>query len=259
RYAGPRNGALDAATRDAIMTFQYEHGMVVNGMIDDTLAARLAAEIERLTKVTPDELVAKRIGPPTLQEYRDIAARLGVDAPTLEALRQVESIKKAFDADGHPSILFERHIFSRLTDHRFDESYPHVSGTRPGGYGTPKEEWSRLKEAYALDTEAAYKATSFGMFQIMGFNYGVVGFETVAEYARFASQSEANQIEVFARLIEKQGLLEPLRCLDWAGFARRWNGPAFSRNNYAKRLSAAYADSAAQFGVEAPVARPGCK
>jgi hypothetical protein len=259
RYAGLRNGDFDTATRDAIKTFQFERGMVVTGMIDDTLAARLHAEIERFTKVQPDELVAKRTGPPTLEEYRDIAARLAVDAPTLEAVRKVESSGKAFDADGHPIIVFERHIFSRLTGHRFDESHPQVSGRIAGGYGSSNAQWSRLKEAYALDPEAAYKATTFGMFQILGQLHKQVGFETVAEYARFVSQSEANQVEVFARFVEGQGDLEPLQCLDWARFARRWNGPNYKTNKYDERLRAAYLAAATQFGVEAPSVRPGCK
>jgi peptidoglycan hydrolase-like protein with peptidoglycan-binding domain len=260
RYSGGRNGALDAETRGAIKTFQFERGMVVTGTIDEALAARLAAEIGRFTKVDPGDLVAKRTGPPTLEEYRDIAARLGVDAPTLEAVRQTETSQHGFDSDGRPTILFERHIFSRLTHGRFDMSHPQVSANQPGGYGPPGgAQWSRLKEAYALDPEAAYEATSFGMFQILGGLHKEVGFETVAEYARFVSQSEANQVEVFARFVEHGGLLAPLRCLDWVGFARRYNGPNFRRNHYDERLRAAYLAAAAKFGVEAPSARTGCK
>ncbi len=258
-YAGPRNGALDTATRDAIKTFQYEHGMVVTGVVDDRLAAQLHVEIERFTKVQPDELIAKRTGPPTLEEYRDICARLAVDAPTLEAIRLVETSGKGFDADGRPKILFERHIFSRETQGRFDVSHPGVSNRTPGGYGALNTQWDRLKEAYALDPEAAYRATSFGMFQVIGFNYKIVGFETVGEFVRFVSQSEANQVEVFARQLEYNGLLKPLRCLDWAGFARAFNGPNFERNSYDKRLQAAYAQAASRFGVNTPAPRPDCR
>lgn len=259
RYAGAPHGALDAATRDAIKAFQFDRGMVVSGAIDDALVKRLTTEIERFTKVLPEELVAKRTGPPTLEEYRDIAARLAVDAPTLAALRQVESTKNAFDANGHPTILFERHIFSRLTQRRFDASHPEVSAPEAGGYGALSMQWGRLKEAYALDPEAAYKATSFGMFQILGKNHNVVGFETAAELARFVSQSEANQVEIFARWVEHEGLLQSLRCLDWAGFAYRYNGSGYQTHQYDEKLRTAYLAAAAQYGVEAPSLRPGCK
>jgi hypothetical protein len=257
RYAGAPHGALDAATREAIKAFQFERGVVVTGTIDDALINRLATEIDRFTKVNPDELVAKRTGPPTLEEYRDIAARLAVDAPTLEALRQVESIKNGFDAKGHPTIIFERHIFSRLTQRRFDASHPEVSARQPG-YDDLSMQWTRLKQAYALDPDAAYKSTSFGMFQITGFNHKLVGFETAAELARFISLSEANQVEIFARWVERQGVLQPLQCLDWTGFARRYNGPS-QANQYAEKLRAAYVAAAARYGIEAPSLRPGCK
>ena len=71
--------------------------------------------------------------------------------------------------------------------------------------------------------------------------------------------ARGHQVEVFARFVEHQGALERLRCLDWAGFARRWNGPNFNRSRYAERLSAAYADAAAKFGLETPAMRSGCK
>lgn len=257
-YTGAPHGALDAATRDAIKTFQYQRGMVVTGAIDDALVNRLTSEIDRLTKVLPDELVAKRTGPPTLEEYRDIAARLAVDAPTLAALREVEATKNAFDAEGHPIILFERHIFSRLTNRRFDASHPQVSAPTAGGWGSISMQWGRLKEAYALDANAAYSATSFGMFQILGRNHKMVGFETPAELARFISQSEANQVEVFVRWVERDKLLQSLRCLDWNDFVRRYNGPG-SQKQYAEKLRTAYLAAAAQYGIEAPSSRPGCK
>jgi hypothetical protein len=260
RYSGPAHGALDAVTANSIKSFQYERGMVVTGGADDALISRLKSEVERLIHVKPDELVAKRIGPPTIEEYRDIAARLSVDAPTLAAIRVVESAGRAFDSTGHPVVLFERHLFSRLTEHRFDASNPDISALAPGGYGALNAQWDRLRKAYALDPEAAYKATSFGMFQIIGMQHKTVGFETAAEYARFVSQSEANQVEVFARFVERRRALKPLQCLDWDGFAGRWNGPGSIRNEYAARLRTAYIKAAEDFGSDpSPPQRPGCQ
>ena len=115
-----------------------------------------------------------------------------------------------------------------------------------------------MKEAYALDPNAAYMATSFGMFQILGQNHKIVGFETPAELARYISQSEANQVEVFVRWVERDKLLQSLRCLEWENFALRYNGPS-SKKVYAEKLRSAYMTAAAQYGIEAPSPRPGCK
>lgn len=249
RYSGARDGAVDTPTGNAIKTFQFERGMVVTGSVDDRLLERLKVEVKRLAQVQPDELVSPDSGPPTADQYRDIAARLKVDAPTLEAIRQVEALGQAFDEKRRPVILFERQIFSRATQRRFDESHPELSAPRFSiqGFRRGDAAWAQLKAAWALDPEAAYQATTFGMFQITGVNHKVLGFETAAEYARFVSQSQANQVEAFARFVERQGVLKYLQTRDWAGFARRWNGPAFSAR-YAERLDKAYNEAAQRFG-----------
>ena len=95
-------------------------------------------------------------------------------------------------------------------------------------------------------TYSAYGATAFGVFQLSGVNHRRVGFETVGEYARFVSRSEANQVEVWARFLETQGMLEPLRKHDWATFARRYLGPTAVKR-YAPRLADAYQVAVAEF------------
>ncbi len=42
------------------------------------------------------------------------------------------------------------------------------------------------------------------------------------------------------RFIEKAGLKEALQKRDWRNFARRYNGPAFARNQYDCRMAAAF-------------------
>lgn len=77
------------------------------------------------------------------------AKRLGVDVPTVRAVAEVESNGVGFLPDGRPKILFERHIFSRLTERTRKEAPPPVDprpdrrradllprGDRPGGEPT---------------------------------------------------------------------------------------------------------------------------
>jgi glutathione synthase/RimK-type ligase-like ATP-grasp enzyme len=40
-------------------------------------------------------------------------------------------------------------------------------------------------------------ATSWGKFQMMGFNYKIVGFETVGDMVDYLKKGEAEQLEVF--------------------------------------------------------------
>jgi len=57
----------------------------------------------------------------TQDEIRSAASALGVEPAALAAVAEVESSDRgAFDADGYPTILYERHVFHRLTEGRFD-------------------------------------------------------------------------------------------------------------------------------------------
>lgn len=247
-YDGPLHGGLDETTRTAINKFLYQHGAVQTGSMDDDLMRRLTAAIEVWSHVSPDQLIAEHTGPPTTEEYRRIAERLGIDGPTLMAVKEVEMSASGFLADGHPVIVFERHHFHRLTGGRYDMSHPGISDSRPVRYGLPgAAQWMLLKEAYEVDPDAAYRSTSFGTAQLMGDHYKQAGFETVGEFVRFLSRTEANQLEAWVRWLQPSGALEPLRHHDWAAFARKYNGTGFARNQYDLRLRLAYEKAVQQF------------
>ncbi|AEW15867.1 hypothetical protein BCA52141_II1104 [Brucella canis HSK A52141] len=55
-----------------------------------------------------------------------------------------------------------------------------------------------------------------------------------------ARESVAGQVRLMLHFIEKAQLVQALRSHDWSGFARRYNGPAFTRNNYDKRMAEAH-------------------
>jgi hypothetical protein len=250
-YEGPLHGGLDEATRTAIDKFLYQHGAVQTGSVDDDLLRRLTAAIQAWSHVSPDQLIAEHTGPPTTEEYRRIAERLGIDGPTLMAVKEVEMSASGFLRDGHPVIRFERHYFHNLTGGRYDMSHPGISDSRPGGYGLPgAAQWALLKEAYEVDPDAAYRSTSFGTAELMGDYYKQAGFETVAEFVRFVSRTEANQLEAWARWLQPSGALEPLRRHDWAAFARKHNGTGFARNQYVPRLKSAYERAVQQFASQ---------
>jgi hypothetical protein len=88
----------------------------------------------------------------------------------------------------------------------------------------------------------------------MGFNHDAAGFETAGEFARYLSSSEANQIEAFARFVEKRHLLDELQRYDWVGFARQYNGVQYRANRYDERLARAYVAAAQDMDVPIPEA-----
>ncbi|MGH7583096.1 MAG: N-acetylmuramidase domain-containing protein [Gemmatimonadales bacterium] len=166
---------------------------------------------------------------------------LGVGAPEIWAVLSVETGGFGFLADRRPQILFERHVFHRLTQGRFDATHPDISNTNPGGYAGRGAEYGRLELAVGLDRGAALQSASWGIGQIMGFTFAGAGFGSIGEMVDTMVGGEDAQLMAMGRLIADQGWGESLRRRDWAAFARGYNGEAYALNAYDTRLAAAYA------------------
>jgi len=187
------------------------------------------------------EFVSEQAGRPISAAAFEAAARLlDCDVAAVQAVAQVESRRDPFAPCGRPTVLFERHKFRRYTGGRFDDRHPGLSGPR-GGYGRLAEQWDRLTAAIALDREAALMSASWGAFQIMGFNHAACGFDEVEAFAAAMAESADRHLDAFVGFVIANGLDRPLRALDWARFARGYNGPAFRDNDYDAKIARAYA------------------
>lgn len=172
------------------------------------------------------------------------ARRLGVDVATVKAVASVESSGNGFLPDGRPKILFERHVFARLTAHRFDRDHPDLSHTEPGGYQGGAAEYGRLYRALQLDGDAAPQAASWGAFQVMGYNFEACGERSFNGFLLAMHHGADAHLDLFVAFVLGQGLAQHLRARNWAAFARGYNGPGYARNDYDTRLAQAYAREA---------------
>jgi hypothetical protein len=170
------------------------------------------------------------------------ASQMGVTAPQLWAVLAVETNGCGFLADRRPEILFEHHVFQRLTHNEFDARAPDLSNDKKGGYGAAgANQYSRLERAIGLDREAALKSTSWGIAQVMGFNAEKVGFSSPQDMVTAMMASEDNQLQAMVGFILDSGLQESLAANDFPSFARGFNGPDFRQNMYDTRLASAHA------------------
>jgi hypothetical protein len=171
----------------------------------------------------------------------EVTDKLGVGPAEVWAVLTVETHGCGFLPDRRPFILYERHIFSRETDSRFDAAHPDISNRTPGGYGAGgANQYDRLGRAIALDRPAALRSTSWGIGQVMGFNAGTCGYAEVEDMVAAMCISERDQLLAMAREIIHNGIDKALRNHDWARFARLYNGPAYEINKYDTLLAAAY-------------------
>lgn len=176
----------------------------------------------------------------TEQDFIKAAGELDCSVAVIKAVCEVEAPLGGFLPSGEPTILFERHQFSRRTGRVFDISRPHISNRKPGGYLGGQAEHDRLAEAVALDRDAAMESTSWGKFQIMGFNYAPAGFDSLQAFINAMYQSEGRQLQAFVAFIQHEGMAVFLRNHQWAAFAKRYNGPNYAINSYDTKMAAAY-------------------
>jgi hypothetical protein len=172
-----------------------------------------------------------------------LATKWTVDPAALWAVRDVEATGRPF-IDGRPTILFEPHRFSKATGHRFDAGHPTISYPNWGARPYPSKQidrWNQLLDAVALDVDAAFASASYGAFQILGENYGVTTLPDSMAFALEEASGEDKQLQHFGAFVGYNGLVPFLRRLDWAAFAKGYNGTAYKANRYDERLAAAYA------------------
>jgi hypothetical protein len=176
----------------------------------------------------------------TDQEIATIAARLGCEVKQIRAVSAVESGGAAFDKLGRPKILFERHLFHRLTNGQWS-----VSGfSNPKGGGYADDSWEKLTQAACRNARAAFSSASWGKFQVLGLHCLALDYPSPIEMAYSTVASEAAHYEMLARYIEKNGLrpaiaklsTDPLRCQD---FAAGYNGPGYRKFDYDVKLARA--------------------
>lgn len=179
-------------------------------------------------------------------DYARAADRLGCERAAVKAVASVESGgRSGFLPDRRPKILFESRWFHKLTDGNFDRSHPHLSTPRwVRNYKGGAAEFDRLEEAITLDRTAALASASWGMFQILGVNHAVAGFDSVDAYVTAQLDSEGAHLDAFTAFVLGNRLDDELRDKRWADFAHGYNGPGYRQNRYDERMAEAYMEYA---------------
>lgn len=244
------DGVFGPVTERAVKAFQSKQRLVVDGIVGPVTWGKLT-EIVDASKQWP----APALSHMTLQpeDYKDAAVALDVDVATIKAVRDVETNGYGFLPSGRPKILFEGHIFwsqllnERMTPNDFipenrDILYPRWTTEHYLGGGG---EYTRLERAMEIHECAALKSTSWGLFQIMGFNYEVCGFDSVHSFIAAMYESERQHLMAFCSFVlnsshDGTSLVRYLMGKNWSGFARGYNGNGYAEHRYDLRLAEAY-------------------
>lgn len=234
---GSFDGSFGPTTELALKRFQSQNALPMTGVYDqdthDLLAPNIDAAFIRLS------------------DMDDYASDMAVEPAALKAVYTVESKGDGYLTSGDPVILFEGHIFYRLYERKFGTSrvqqltrqYPDIvykdwtSRYYRGGAG----EHTRLATAMEIDQQIAWQSASWGLFQIMGFNYSSAGYVKLSEFINAMYQSEHEQFYAGCSFIRSNPKMhKALRDKDWPTFARLYNGPGYAQNQYDTKLARAY-------------------
>ena len=185
----------------------------------------------------------------TDEDYQKVADELGVDIATMKAVVEIEAGKshQGFVSPGKPLINFDLTMFRRhlrqagisTSKYKGYTCFKPVNSKKYGGYGNAQ--WARMESARTINSDAANKSAFWGMFQIGGFNWKSCGCATIDEFVERMSESEAEQLELFAQFCINRDLVKYLNKKDWSNFAYHYNGPSYKKRGYHHRLRSAHA------------------
>jgi hypothetical protein len=252
---GTPSSTFDTATEKATRAFQTAQKLTADGIVGNETRARALAlgfaaddSDESTLGIQPDvtPLADKRLVPKDLITQ---AQKLGLAPAALKAVTDVEARGSGFLTDGRLLILFEGHIFwnelealgkkpeTLVNAATSDILYPKwTKKFYQGGAG----EYERLERARSINTAAANRSASWGMYQIMGFNCHAAGFDTAEAMIAAFLTHERVQLKAFASFLKVNNLVNALQTKNWAAFARGYNGPKYAQNEYDKKLARAY-------------------
>jgi len=177
------------------------------------------------------------------------AKKYGFEPAALKAVAFVESGGTFFwtvDGKALPPIRPEVHKFYQfLSGKKRDEAvrqglaHPQMNGISiPNSWAGRYDFFERMCR---IDEAAAIKATSWGIGQVMGFHYDFLGFASPQELKKYACSGIEGQMELMCRFINKNPAINAaLKNKNWAAFAKGYNGPAYAKNKYDKKLKEAY-------------------
>ncbi len=176
------------------------------------------------------------------------AKKLGVESAVLRAVIEVECKGSGFNADGTPVILFERHVMRQrlianghvmIADQMMIKR-PDLCSKKAGGYGLYSAQHGRLNAAAQYHRASALESASWGIGQVMGYHWKVLGYGSLQVFVDAMYKNEASQLEAMCRYIKVNGLVNALKNKDWKSFARGYNGVEYAKNSYNIKLANAY-------------------
>ena len=176
------------------------------------------------------------------------AQEQNLDPAALSAIAQIESggiVTTRIQGRDEPLNRFEGHYFDKRL------SPAEQAKARALGLSSPKAgaianspnqaaRWILLNRAAAINRDAAYESTSWGIGQVMGAHWHWLGYPSVTALVEDVRRSVKQQIDLMVRFIIYSHLCNAVNNHEWQKIAHNYNGPNYSKNKYDLKLAQAY-------------------
>lgn len=186
-------------------------------------------------------------------EVSALAVASGFEPAVILAFTEVESAGRSFwtvNGKKCPAIRPEGHYFYRLLAAKSKALLTRavnlrIASPKSGGVKVPKQYadvYSLFNQMTEIDRECALKSISMGVGQVMGEHYKRLGFSSVEAMWDRACGSLKGQVDIMLRFIKTDAhIVGAIQSEDWDEVFRRYNGPGYKKNRYAKKFAAALA------------------
>jgi hypothetical protein len=225
-----------------VRDFQKKNGLVADGVVGQKSWMKLTVLFPQYFEQLTGRFLSQA-------DINKVAKDLQVEPAAVNAVREVEAGGSGFQGE-RPKILFEGHVFYKQLKSRGIDPAQHTAGNEDILY--PKwndsirkhykgDQYARLEKARKINEEAAMESASWGLFQIMGYHWKDLGYPSARVFVNRMHKNEGEHLKAFAAFLKANNLVKPLQDLDWAKFARGYNGPGYKKNKYDTKMAAAYA------------------
>ncbi len=247
-YSVVIDGRFDRSLEQAVEQFQLANNLVVDGIVGPKTWQVLYLGSTTYLATSSGRFIEEI-------DLINAAKTLKIEVATIKAVNEVESKGMGFIND-FPVILFERHIFwRRLEAYGLDPSAlvdtdnQNILSKTPGGYRSSIKEIKRLQRAQLIHNQAALESASWGIFQVMGFHWRVLGYQSIEYFVECMKKSEVEHLDAFVRYMKKNNLHKKLQLKNgqqrlqlshFKAFAKGYNGKDYAINRYDTKMFNAY-------------------
>ncbi len=234
------DGDFGAETDAAVRSFQRDNGLVEDGIVGRNTINKLSPG--QSTAPAAELAMSEDVGSLIYEgvDIAPLAAEIGISPLFLEAILRVESA-------GEPTaIRFEPHLFNRFMQRAGKQERVPFTPAPGKVYSTTLSETNKdaFHRAFGIDPAAAVKSTSWGSGQVLGGKLLDIEPDPEKAVEMFYNAPKEMSYNLMVAWFKKNpGAITAANNLDFAGFAKIYNGPLFWQGQYDKKIRNAYEDS----------------